>query len=477
MLPPDEAGLGPQGEAEWARLKRQIELAEGFWLGFLFASSPVMTGSLCRRAERLLRGQTRRLSQHAPSRPEELSEVLRALLAPEAGDAGCHWIEALHLESAAQPERPWHQAWTKLIVLMNERRDALRRHLRGGLVLVAPPQMKPVFRQMASDFWSVRALVLELDPVAEPFEGLIRSTGETQGARSSLEAPGGAIPDVGFALAELERMLSAPPVSYRALAAVLTRAVEGLLASGRASDARDIALQTWDFVRARAREEPLNSARILQQLARAEAAVDDLASASEHLEWAAGLTRGKVDRQHFLLLYDAGRLAYLRRDLGEASRVYEEALGVCRQLLETSGETPEALRDLSVSLDNVGDVRRARGELAAAAQAYEESLELRRQLREALGETPEALRDLSVSLNRVGDVRRARGELAAAAQAYEESLALSRQVHEILGAIPQATEDLIYVLNRLAMVRRALGNEQAAQAAQAEADALTKPTG
>ena len=48
------------------------------------------------------------------------------------------------------------------------------------------------------------------------------------------------------------------------------------------------------------------------------------------------------------------------------------------------------MRDLSVSLDNVGNVERDLGDLGAARAAYRESLELRRQLR--------AARDLSVSL-------------------------------------------------------------------------------
>jgi hypothetical protein len=34
-----DAGLGPAGEAQWSRLRRQLDLAEGFWLGFVFTSS------------------------------------------------------------------------------------------------------------------------------------------------------------------------------------------------------------------------------------------------------------------------------------------------------------------------------------------------------------------------------------------------------------------------------------------------------
>ena len=46
---------------------------------------------------------------------------------------------------------------------------------------------------------------------------------------------------------------------------------------------------------------------------------------------------------------------------------------------------------------------RALGNLQEAEAAYRESLEISRTLRDRVGDTPEILRDLSVSLNKVGD--------------------------------------------------------------------------
>ncbi len=97
-----------------------------------------------------------------------------------------------------------------------------------------------------------------------------------------------------------------------------------------------------------------------------------------------------------------------------------------RLLRERLGDTPEVLRDLSVSLDKVGDATRARGRLEEAERAYAESLAVRRVLRQRLGDTPEVLRDLSVSLNKVGDAARARGRLEEAERAYAESPAVRR---------------------------------------------------
>ncbi|MBF0698423.1 tetratricopeptide repeat protein, partial [Actinomyces bowdenii] len=80
----------------------------------------------------------------------------------------------------------------------------------------------------------------------------------------------------------------------------------------------------------------------------------------------------------------------------EAGAAYEESLEICRELVGVLG-TPEARRDLSVSLNKVGGVAQARGLWQEAGAAYEESLEICRELVGVLG-TPEARRDLSVSL-------------------------------------------------------------------------------
>jgi hypothetical protein len=53
-----------------------------------------------------------------------------------------------------------------------------------------------------------------------------------------------------------------------------------------------------------------------------------------------------------------------------------------RRLLETVGESPTALRDLSVSLNNVGRVAREQGRLEEAEKAFAESAGIRKRLQE-----------------------------------------------------------------------------------------------
>ena len=80
-----------------------------------------------------------------------------------------------------------------------------------------------------------------------------------------------------------------------------------------------------------------------------------------------------------------------------ALKCFQESLQVCRQIVAEFGKTPKSLRDLSVSLDRVGDVWAAQRQWQDALACYQESLQVCRQIVDEFGETPESLRDLLVS--------------------------------------------------------------------------------
>jgi tetratricopeptide (TPR) repeat protein len=170
-------------------------------------------------------------------------------------------------------------------------------------------------------------------------------------------------------------------------------------------------------------------------------------------------------------------------DAASESGRTQDAQGVARQALQLAYERVEAhndepghasWRDLSISLNNVGQVSRDLGDLEAARAAYAESLDLRRQLRSALGDTPQALRDLSISLNNVGQVSRDLGDLEAARAAYAESLDLSRQLRSALGDTPGVLQDLAQALGNWGGVLQAHGETEAAWEAFAEGAALAR---
>ena len=472
MKPVTEADIGPGGEAEWQRLRRQLELAEGFWLGFIFSPSPLSSGVLRRRTERLLRGQTRRLESFHADSPSALKGLLPSLFTPENASAGCTWVEALNLDPGDGAERPWREAWLELVSRMNERRDALRRHLRGGLVLVAPLEMKLPTREAASDLWSIRALVVELPLVAESLPRESRLNSESFSERTMSENGSEAEALTEFAIAESERLMAKVTDDDPRKIAVLLRQVDALRSSGRTGEAVETARRARELTLKGSQGGARLQAATLHILALAEKDHGDPAAAAEHLEQAVKVIGSSYNRYRLQLLDELAGLALWRGDLESALTAYEEALDLVRRLRIVRGASPEVLHDLSIAIRKVGGVQLSLGNLSAASAAFEESLALRRQLRAALGDTPEAIRDLSVSLYRMGDVQQSLGNLSAAGAAYEESLVLDRQLHKIMGDMPQTLEDLAVSLDKVAGIREALGDKGGAELARQEAQAL-----
>ena len=169
-----------------------------------------------------------------------------------------------------------------------------------------------------------------------------------------------------------------------------------------------------------------------------------------------------------------GDVARERGELKDAQDYYAESLTLRRQLLQQLGETPQSLRDVSISLNKMGDVARERGELKDAQDYYAESLILSRQLLQQLGETPQSLRDLSVSLDKMGNVARERGELKDAQDYYAESLTLDRQLLQQLGETPQSLRDLSISLDNMGNVARERGELKDAQDYYAESLTLRR---
>jgi hypothetical protein len=166
-IEPDEP-LGAENEAQWDRLRSQLDLAERFWLGFVFSPSARSAGVLRGRVERALRVERKTLLVIKPATPVELRGVLRRLVYEEEPvRVGGVWVEAVRSDSPGAKEQPWTEAWDELFLRMNIRRDVLRRRLPGGLVFGAPPEIKPRVREAAPDLWSVRSLVIDLNLAAE----------------------------------------------------------------------------------------------------------------------------------------------------------------------------------------------------------------------------------------------------------------------------------------------------------------------
>ena len=123
--------------------------------------------------------------------------------------------------------------------------------------------------------------------------------------------------------------------------------------------------------------------------------------------WRSAAAKG-AERQAFLPLAQAAVQALLQSGRSaEAAEVAAQALALARRHAQATDATPSAtssLRDVSVSLNRVGQVAVAQGEWGPAESAYRESLEIRRALVERLGGTPESLDDMGSALYRLAGV-------------------------------------------------------------------------
>ena len=152
-----------------------------------------------------------------------------------------------------------------------------------------------------------------------------------------------------------------------------------------------------------------------------------------------------------------------------ALRHYERSLELSERLLAASPESGQAARDVSVSVERLGDflARRGRpGDADAAMGYYTRILEVGERLLGANPESGLAMRDLSVSLNKLGDFLSGRGKPGDAGVAmghYERSLEVRERLARANPESAQAAWDVMISLERMAalMGEQAGGEEQA----------------
>jgi hypothetical protein len=151
---------------EWQKLMAHFDWAEGFSLVVLFV--PDAEGAAVRRRalERYLASKGKSLVPVTFNDPEELKLLANRLFDLDApADAGAVWVEAVIYETDERFDQ-WEAAWREGAARLNQYRNPLRRKFRIPLVFVAAPWTQPVLRNMAPDLWSVRALVINIEPGA-----------------------------------------------------------------------------------------------------------------------------------------------------------------------------------------------------------------------------------------------------------------------------------------------------------------------
>ena len=447
------APLSASGELAWKSLRTHLEWASGFWLGWIFTNHPPSGTALFTRAAELLRGENRSSELRRPRQPEELAtDAVTWLFGDATSVDGC---VAVLVDGVSQA---WADAWDHFLTRLNLRRDWLRQHLRGGLLLIAPAAFKPRARAIAPDLWSIRSLVFD---VSSP--PLTRSAPRPTLDHDEKES----VADTELPLAMQGIAAAQAAGQPRAEATARLRAAAALLESSRPEEAREQARLAVQVAPPEARAVALATLGTVERL------LGDASAAERHFHEALALDQREAIPPDMLRTF-----ASLLKRRG----ALEEALAVTRRMLERarrasaqSAESPPALQFELDSLLDLTDIQLEMENYTAAAETVDAALALSRQLRSVLGDPPQTLREEARCLLRLSILRLSLGDLPGAVIPLEEGLALLRRVHAILGDTSAALLEEYEVLLLLARVRSGMDDLDGAEQALDQGLALLAP--
>ena len=407
--------LNVAASPDWHNLLKHFDFApEGFAFIVLIVPDSEWAAA-CRQAlERYLMAYRKTLQVIRFESAAEFRNELASRLLPLPVDetTGAVWVEAALPEVAADYEE-WAEAWRIAAARLNQYRNSLRRAFNIPLLFVGAPWIQPVLREMAPDLWSVRTLIVRIEPTVMESETASRNLASQPLITNWDE--GRAI-DPDFMLREAKRLRGVPGKEL-ALADLLHRAGMGLYARYRWEEAN------------RALEEAVELRR--QHGAQLEEFAASLKEWARVLEW-----QGAYDRATDLLLkalqiYQQvgdvlgeancikrlGDIALRRSQHDEARARYEEALPLYRQVSTVLGEAN--------CIYSLGHIALRRSQHDEARARFEEALLLYRQIGSVLGEAN--------CIHRLGDIALRRSQHDEARARFEEALLLYRQIGNVLG--------------------------------------------
>lgn len=169
---------------------------------------------------------------------------------------------------------------------------------------------------------------------------------------------------------------------------------------------------------------------------------------SKYNETDVGLRRSQA-----LALRESSQTFLLQGDVESALNDATQSRVIVERLLATDSANADLRRDLSLSLNRIGEALLGSGRDEEALDAFTKSLDIRKALAESTGET-EAQRDLALSYERTADVLLRLGRRDEATEAYRES----RDIRERLAAAepdkPERQADLAISYDRLGKLLR-----------------------
>jgi tetratricopeptide (TPR) repeat protein len=151
-------------------------------------------------------------------------------------------------------------------------------------------------------------------------------------------------------------------------------------------------------------------------------------------------------------LENCGDVAVNLGQWSEAEALFKESLQIRDKLLEKSPDDMQAQEDLCVSLTRCGEVAMAQERLAQADTLFRDALQRRRKVLRKAPNNLQAERDLSILLNRCGDIAVKQDRWTQAESLFAESLLICRRILEKQPYSLQARRDLNNSLERCAEI-------------------------
>ncbi len=149
----------------------------------------------------------------------------------------------------------------------------------------------------------------------------------------------------------------------------------------------------------------------------------------------------------------------------------EGSFAIAQRLAEADPQNAQAQRDLSLSLNKLGDLELREGDAAKARGHFEESLEINRILAAADPRNAQAQRDLSVSLERFGVLALRANDVAEARKLFAQSHEIRNWFAEADPQNVQAQFNVGYMAGKLAIAELRTGSQAQAREHLIEANA------
>jgi tetratricopeptide (TPR) repeat protein len=387
--------------SEWQKLLTHFDLEPD-----QFAFIPVFVPDsdweeVCRQslAESLGAFEKKELYVIALENTDELKNLAVTIfdLELEKKKYGAVWIAAPVTLRDDEREN-WQAAWREGMARLNQYRNPFRRKFDFPVLLVGAEWTQEVIRNAAPDLWSVRTIVVRIEPPIMSAEDVerVEKVSPTRSSNSWRNI------DPEFALREAAR-LRGQKGKELGLARLLYRAANGFDARAKFKQTLETAQEAEDLVN-----------QLLTQLNDTSTNNKDTLNRSE-LEsfWAAVLNiKGNA----------LANLGKLNKAIGE----YDKAIAIRRRLIEEENHD-ELTNDLAATFSNKGNALVSLGELSEAIDEYDRAIAIYRRL---INEENRAdlENDLAMTFMNNGIALRRLERLTEAIDEYDRAIAIYRRL-------------------------------------------------